>query len=345
MTNFNKLGQDYVSYASASGLLAYGTLNPQGATILSALRKQTIQSQRDQWQPLLTRDLLRLLSRLDTAFYYSARVADYLEEIRNLPGVIGELGANIPKEALCPPAQVTRNHRELGMEFESLILHSVAALDTLANLCAIHCTGCNIYDKKGRLIQIYFSNLQAALGSSVNSDARAQHLLALLSECAPTLSDIVLSIGRKTLRNHLAHETPIADLTESHFVIHWLDDGTVLRFDHEVYGMPLVASARRLIQTVSYLVTKSIAIFLAASDSPILQDNLSSALTLTRDLFEPYWTNPVISWRDYVSIDKNDPEFTVAKTESDGFTIQHVHLKPEIFEHAEPFTVNCQQRS
>lgn len=340
MTNYNKLGQEYVSYASASGLVAYGTLTPQGATILSALRQEVTQRQRGQWQLPLTHDLLRLLSRLDTVFYYSAHVANYLQEIRNLPNGTGELWANIPKEDHCPPLQITRNHKELGMEFESLILHSVAALDTLAHLCASHCTGCKIYNKKSKLIQLYFSNLLIALGNSVGSDARANHLLPLLCECEPTLNDIVLSIGRKTLRNHLAHETTIADLTESNFVIYWLENGTVLRFDHEVYGMPLVASARKLIQTASYLVTKSIAIFLAASDSPILQDNLNSALALTRDLFEPNWPNPVISWRDYVSIDENDPEFTVSKTESDGFSIQHVHLKPEIFKHAEPFTVN-----
>lgn len=340
MTNYNELGQEYVSFASASGVVAYGALTPKGATILSALHQETLQRQRGQWQPSLSRDLLRLFSRLDTVFYYSTRVAYYLQEIRNLPGGTGELGVNIPKEALCPPAQITRNHKELGMEFESLIFHSMAALDTLANLCASHCTGCNLSDTKGRLIQIYFSNVQAALGNSLSSDFRANHLLALLRECTPTLNDIVLSIGRKTLRNHLAHETPIADLTESHFVIHWLEDGSVLRFDHEVYGMPLVASARKLIQTVSYLVTKSIAIFLAASDSSILQDNLNSALALTRDLFEPYWTNPVISWRDYVSIDENDPKFTVAKTESDGFSIQNIHLQLEVFKHAEPFTLN-----
>jgi hypothetical protein len=337
MTNYNELGKEYISYLSASGLVAYGTLKPQGAAVLSALRLEAVQRQRDKWRPTLTRDLLRLLSRLDTAFYYSDRVAHYLQEIEALPGGTGALGANMPDEDFCPPLQLMRNHKELGMEFESLILHSVAALDTLANLFANHCDGCKIFNAKGKPIQIYFKDAQTALANSVASDGRAQHLLDVLNECEPTLHDTVLSIGRKTLRNNLAHEAPIADLTESNFVIDWLPDGTVLRFDHEVYGMPLVASARSLIQTVSYLVMKSVAILLVASDSTVVQADQDAALGLKRDLCEPSWRNPVISWRDYVSTNKSDPEFTVVKTEADGFIIQHLHLSPEVFKHAVPF--------
>ena len=338
MTNYNELGKEYISYASASGLVAYGTLKPQGADVLSALRQMTVQHQRGQLKPTLTRDLLRLLSRLDTVFYYSARVAHYLQEIEALPGGTGALGANMPDEDFCPPLQIMRNHKELGMEFESLILHSVAALDTLANLFAGHCDGCEILNAKGKPIQIYFKEAQAALANSVASDGRAQQLLDVLNECEPTLHDIALSIGKKTLRNHLAHEAPIADLTESNFVIDWLPDGTVLRFDHEVYGMPLVASARSLIQTVSYLVMKSVAILLVVSDSTVVQEDQEAALGLKRDLCEPSWRNPVVSWRDYVSTNKSDPEFTVVKTEADGFTIQHLNLSPEVFKHAVPFT-------
>lgn len=338
MTNYNELGQEYISYTSASGLVAYGTLMPQGAAVLSALRQDAVHRQRDKWIPALSRDLLRLLSRLDTAFYYSSRVAHYLQEIEALPGGAGSLGANVPDKDFCPPLQLTRNHKELGMEFESLILHSVAALDTVANLFADHCNGCEILNAKGKPIQIYFKDAQTALANSVPSDKRAQYLLDVLNECEPTLHDIVLSIGRKTLRNHLAHETPIADLTESNFVIDWLPDGTVLRFDHEVYGMPLVASSRSLIQTVGYLVMKSVAILLATSDSTVVQEELDAALGLVRDLCEPSWSNPVISWRGYVSTNKDDPEFTVAKTEADGFTIQHLQLSPEVFKHAVPFS-------
>lgn len=338
MTNYNELGKEYISYASASGLIAYGTLKPQGAAILSALRQETVQRQRDKWRPILTSDLLKLLSRLDTVFYYSARVAHYLQEIEALPGGTGALGDSMPEEDFCPPLQLIRNHKELGMEFESLILHSVAALDTLANLFSKHCNGCEILNTKGKPIQIYFKDARAALANSVASDARAQHLLDVLNECEPTLHNIVLSIGRKTLRNYLAHEAPIADLTESNFVIDWLPDGNVLRFDHEVYGMPLVASARTLIQSVSYLVMKSVAIFLVASDSTVVRADQDATLGLKRDLCEPSWRNPVISWRDYVSTNKSDPEFTVAKTEADGFTIQHLHLSPEVFKHAIPFT-------
>lgn len=338
MTNYNELGKEYISYVSAPGLVAYGTLQPQGAGVLSELRKKTVQRQHDKWLPTLTRDLLRLLSRLDTAFYYSSRVAHYLQEIEALPGGTGALGANVPDEDFCPPLQIIRNHKELGMEFESLILHSVAVLDTLANLFSNHCNGCKILNTNGKPIQIYFKDAQTALTNSIPSDGRAQYLLDVLNECEPTLHDIVLSIGKKTLRNHLAHETPIADLTESNFVIYWLENGTVLRFDHEVYGMPLVASARSLIQTVSYFVMKSIAILLTAPNSTIVQEDLDAVLGLARDLCEPSWNNPVISWRDYVSTNKDDPEFTVAKTETDGFTIQQLHLSPEVFKHAVSFT-------
>ena len=340
MTNYNQLGQKYVSYASASALIAYGTLQREAGAILSALHQEVIKRQRENREPLFARDLLKLLSRLDTVFYYSGKVAHFLQEIEALPKVANGLPPNMRVEDFCPPLQMIRNHKELGMEFESLIFHSVATLDTLANLFADHCRDCIVNDRNGRPVQVYFSNINAALRNSLNSDRRARYLLDVLDECAPTLGDIVLSIGRKTLRNQLAHETPIADLTESNFVIYWLEDGSVLRFDHEVYGMPLVASARKLIQTVSYLIIKSVAILLAGSDSSIIQANLDGALAISRDTFEPSWTNPVISWRAYVSDNEADPEFTVARTEPDGFSMQNVRLKPEIYKHAKAFTVN-----
>ncbi len=341
MTNYNKLGQEYISYASAPQSVAYGTLSFQCAAELSTLRQKIVGYKNSESIPILGRDLLRLLSRLDTVFYYSSRVADYLREIELLPGGIDMLGANILDKDFCPPLQITRNHRELGMEFESLILHAVATLDTLANLFAAHCCGREIPSTKakGQRRDIHFKDTRQLLENSVrfDSDGRAKYLLDVLNECELTLNDIVLSIGRKTLRNHLAHETPIADLTESHFMIYWLADGRVLRFDHEVYGMPLVASARTLIQTVTYLVMKSVAILLVTSDLTLAEEKIDVALKLKRDLCEPSWSNPVISWRSYISTNKSHPEFTVVKTNADGFVMKNVYLNPDVFEFAMPF--------
>lgn len=337
MTNYNELGQEYVTYASATGVIAYGSLTPLATEVVAAIRRQVLQKKREKWMPELIADLLKLSSRLDTVFYYSSRVANFLREIEALPAGAGAMAAGVPDAEYCPPLQLTRNHRELGMEFESLILHSVAALDTLANLFANHCHGCMVLNSKGKPVQIYFKDVLAGLTNSLPSDGRAQYLLALLNECEPTLHNIVLSIGKKTLRNQLAHEMPIADLTESNFVIHWLADGTVLRFDQEVYGMPLVASAKSLVQTVSYLVVKSTAVLLAASNASPDQAELNAVLSLSRELFDPSWANPLISWRDYISTDPSDPEFTVSKSEADGFVIQNVRLRPEVFKHAMPF--------
>jgi hypothetical protein len=105
-----------------------------------------------------------------------------------------------------------------------------------------------------------------------------------------------------------------------------------------LFSVSLVASARSLIQTASYLVVKSVAIMLSASAAPVDQGKLDAALALTRDICEPTWSNPFVSWREYLSTDNDDPEFTVAKTEADGFTIQNLHLSPEIFKHAVPFS-------
>lgn len=337
MTNYNELGQEYISYASAPQLVAYGTLSFQCAAVLSALRQEVVDYKNSESIPVLVSDLLRLLSRLDTVFYYSSRVADYLKEIELLPRGTGVLGADVPDKDFCPPLQITRNHKELGMEFESLILHAVAALDNLANLFAAHCGGCEILNVKGKRVQVYFKDARRLLENSMRFDKRAKYLLEVLNECESTLNDIVLSIGRKTLRNHLAHETPIADLTESHFMIYWLADGRVLRFDHEVYGMPLVASARTLIQTVTYLVMKSVAILLVTPDLTLAKEKIDVALKLKRDLCEPSWSNPVVSWRSYISTNKSHPEFTVVKTNADGFVMKNVYLNPDVFEFAMPF--------
>ena len=75
MTNYNELGQEYISYASAPQLVAYGTLSFQCAAVLSALRQEVVDYKNSESIPVLVSDLLRLLSRLGTVFYYSSRVA------------------------------------------------------------------------------------------------------------------------------------------------------------------------------------------------------------------------------------------------------------------------------
>jgi hypothetical protein len=332
VTNYNQVGQEYVSHFAAFSEVAYGTLQLQGSGLLDHLRKVTV----GRGDAPLPTDLLKLLTRLETVFYYSSRIAIYVGEIAKLPSSAKKLLTPEAASDFSPPLQLTRNHKELGMEFESLILHSVAALDTLANVCAAHCKDCKSFNGKGNEIQIYFSNLKSALQNSLAVDARASHLIQLIDECEPALENIVLSIGRKTLRNQIAHEAPIQDLTNSNFVIYWLDDGRVLRFDHDVYEMPLVASSRNLAWTMAYLVVKATTIFLSLSEKGHVDKALEDAMAVGRSIFEPSWPNPFIHWRQFLSNNSADPEFTVTRTNADGVTITNVRLKPTVLEHAVP---------
>jgi hypothetical protein len=335
VTNFNEAGKGYVSYALRLGNPGYGVLGENAANYLEAVRQGVAEEIRRAPGNPLYQSLFKLLNRLNTVLYYSGKVAAYLSEIYALPQNAPRLPNGSPAPDMTPPMHMLRNHVELGMEFETLVLHSVAALDTLSNVCAEHCVNCRLTNSAGKPIQPYFSNLKEALQQSQHSDIRSEHLFSMMCEVGPLLSDIVLSVGRKTLRNHLAHESNIPDLTESNFVIHWLENGRVLRLDHEVYGIPLIASARNLTWSVSYLLLRSVGILLARTAQGALLSDYHWAWDVGRPFFEPAWENRLISWRSYLSDKPDAIALTVARTNESGFRLENVNLSPAILELAE----------
>jgi hypothetical protein len=148
---------------------------------------------------------------------------------------------------------------------------------------------------------------------------------------------MILSIGRKTVRNFVAHQGSIQELTGSNFGIYWLADGKVLRFDQDIYELPLVETVRTIVWTTAYLVSKTSALFLGWDrKGPLPGRPLAHHWTATRDVFEPTWESHFLPWRDYLSTKADDPEFTVSRATESGVTLEQVRLRPDVFALAVP---------
>jgi len=340
--DYNKKDEQYVSYVfgKESG---YGVLRPAAQKFLIDFRRLVAERLKANAADPLAKDLSKLLSRAETVLFYSSKIAERLGGVERLPEVTPEVAARVPASDLTPPAMMISPQRELGMEFESLVLHALAGLDTLANVISDHCVDSKRYNNKGKEIQAYFSELKIALQQSQQSDIRSEYLFGMMCECENLLQDIVLPAnGRKTLRNHIAHEATTADLIDSNFVVHWLPDGRVLRLDCEVYGMPLVETARSLTWTTAYMLLRSVGIFLGrtANGAVLLGE---WAWKCGRPGFEPAWHHTLVSWKEYLSDDPNHPFLSVAWTNEAAFGIDNMHLKPEILDRATPFGISLRQ--
>ena len=319
MTNFNKLGKEYLYVAFAPPETGYGVLREKALNFLKLLEQEINFRATGKSLDLTLVGLSKVLSRLRAVLYCSSRVRFFANEIEHI----------VPESGM-----VVRNHKELGFEFESLIFHAVATLDSLAALLSKICVDCKLFDKNGNTVQIYFSNLKKALQNSQASDVRAQYLFQLITECESGLSDTVLSVGRKTLRNQLAHQNPIPDLSGSNFIIYRLDDNRLLRFDQDVYGLPLLATARNITWIVTYVVLKSVAIILTKTAQGALVGHLNKEWQVGKVFFEPQWEIGFVGWKDFISKDGKGSTFSVSKCEASGFRIVNHVLNKSVLDHA-----------
>lgn len=321
MTNFNEQGKQYQFVAIAPPPRGYGMLRSDVLALVASVEGEVSSRLKANDNDTVANGAGRLIDRLNAVLYHASGVKKHQLEIEKIAPNKGE--------------SAMRNHKELGFDFEALVFQAVASLDSLAVFLESHLSACEVKNAKGKKQQIYFSNLDQALSNSVPLDARASYILKTIVACKTDLENIILSVGRKTLRNQIAHEKPIPELSESHFVIYGLGDGLVLRFDQDVYEMPLIGSGIKLVKILSFILIMAALIMLTIDQSGKKSASLQNRLGLQKDFFIPNWENGFANWRDFIPVclEAYEPDtFTVFKAERNVFRMDNIQLSKRIYD-------------
>jgi hypothetical protein len=294
-TDYNEAGEryQYTAVGKGPGEATSRVLRPTALQFYEELEKAV----RDR---LRSNDAIALpafacLQRFLSFLYYSRQFADNTSALYRLTPPPGSLlGAGLD---------------EACMAFESLLFHGRAALDRLSFFVAaqVH-----------RQSADKFSKLANVLANFSDKDPRASRARGCISDSLPYLEGLVLDTEDSSLRSALIHRRSIGEITTTAFTVHSLEDGRVLRFDHEIQRRPLVHSAQRLSQAVAYVVLNTLGAYI----------NLGSGIAI--DQCRPAWDNLTVCFTEYVDPDRAGPRFSVVKMLPDGFRIHTEHLRVEV---------------
>jgi hypothetical protein len=131
MTNYNEAGQQYELLAAAAPWAGYGMLRPGGVAHVNGIRGEIQARLKSDPKDAGAATVSRLLDRLDGVLYHCHNALEYVREIGLLPK-----GSSFVPAGAAPPMMLMRNHRELGIECESILFHAAAALDSMSNMIA-----------------------------------------------------------------------------------------------------------------------------------------------------------------------------------------------------------------
>ncbi len=182
--DYNEKGKEYERFAYADPKpKGYGVLNEKAEYFYSALYREIATRLQTSPSSVFLSDLDSCLNRLGGMLFQSSRIAKHLEDLKGLPLNLKTLHPEMPIQPI-PPLALCHPHKELAIDFESLLFHAVATLDHLAVVIADHCIDCKAPPKKdGKPGDMYFSKLKSALARSQSSDVRSEHLFRLICEC------------------------------------------------------------------------------------------------------------------------------------------------------------------
>jgi len=294
-TDYNEAGEryQYTAVGKGAGEATYRVLRPTALQFYEELEKAV--RDRIRSNDAISLPAFACLQRFQSFLYYSRLFADNTSALYRLTPPPGSLvGAGLD---------------EACVVFESLLFHGRAALDRLSFFVAAQVHRQNV-DK--------FSKLANVLANFSDKDPRASRTRGFISDSLPYLEGIVLDTEDSSLRSALVHRRSIGEITTTAFTVHSLKDGKVLRFDHELQRRPLVHSAQRLNQAITYAVLNTLGTYI----------NLGSGIAI--DQCRPAWDNLTVCFTEYVDPGKAGPRFSVVKMLPDGFRIHTEHLRPEV---------------
>ncbi|WP_218185634.1 hypothetical protein, partial [Salidesulfovibrio brasiliensis] len=162
---------------------------------------------------------------------------------------------------------------------------------------------------------------------------RCVELLRVLQEVMPRLVKTVISHDNETsLRNIIAHRASSPEILEAGFSLNWPEQDTLLAFDVEIGGFPLIGTIRELAGAIPYYIMDSLRVLLGASAEDCKLRDWSDRVAFTEADFEPVWVNPFIHYSSYIDPDKNGPIVSIVRWTPGGFRPHQQHLKEEVFD-------------
>ena len=335
MTDYNEPGKEYLAYSAPFGeRFDSGVFSDQPYEFLKFINDELSKriNRKNSNEIEMLSKLNGCMNRLKSFLFCSKRLMDHAIQITSYPYELENLSKAakviqfVEKPDFSPPGELRIDSFETGADFESMIFHGGATLDKLAQFVSQESQNpCN-----------HYSQLEIKLREAQQNDIRAEHMFRAVNECKSLLTGILLGVPNKgALRNKLIHESSLFELTKMIFVIHWLEDGSVLRFDHEIFDYPLLGTTWSLTNVVTYLVMKAAALYLGRTAQGAIFQEFHHAWQINRGLFTPKFDNPIIHFSKYKDPEGIGPIFSVGKTLTNGFTIDSYHIKQEVFHLAE----------
>jgi hypothetical protein len=242
--------------------------------------------------------------------------------------------------------------------FESLLMHSQALVDKLSiyvqkykiygssdenllfqdeikeQIDAKTITNPSNFTATGRMKKnkyFYFSNMTDMIKQLHTNNPSDQVYNIINSEINNNIlkiQDLIVSCGRKTLRNKVVHEESLITLSDNVFVAYRTDKGKIIKFDSPIIDdyPPFIESYERLLTSIPELAINII--------SALINEKYSKSLSVNNRLSFA-WINTFIDYRKYiVESDSMDEKIKLNtfQLHQDGFTLQDFYyIKRKLF--------------
>jgi hypothetical protein len=346
MTNYNEGGVAYVTYGqnTAHGIGGYmpepavaARLNLTAALLADAADPAT-----HDW----ISHYLGTLHHLDGVLLAVETIAEQVDYLRNhllspepcllFPKIIVKREGHIGS---ChqPPALIGISTKRLEIEVETLLLKATGTLERIAQLI----------DFQFRLGGVrYFKDIVNRLRTRPENP-QCKLIIDLIAETNPTFIKTILADPetRDCLRNAIAHRASSPELMDKGFSINWLEGGSLLAFDAELDGLPLLASVRELAKAMPYFTLQCIKTLLELAPEQSHAKAWSKGNAFTQAFFEPTWSNPFLHYSSLISPDDTGPLVSLLRWLPGGIQTHQRHLVPEVFSMAtKPVTAEAAQQ-
>lgn len=332
MTDYNELGVEYTVYKQQAACRVGGYM-PEGALtalqgVVAALHADAAEQAYHPW----IRQYLGALHHLDGFLLAIETIVDHIDYLRqNLLSpepcllfpktIVKREGQGGP---LQPPALIGISTQRLEFEVETLLLKTAAILERIAKLIDFQCGLGGVW---------LFKGLKEKLEARPD-DQQCTAILNLITDVTPVFTKTILADPdtKGCLRNAIAHEASSPELMDKGFTINWLADGSVLAFDAELDGIPLIATVREIARTTPFFVLQCIKILLERAPEGSNSKTWSSVPDFSQELFEPTWKNPFLHFSSLIDPEELGPRVSLFRLLPGGFVPHQRHLLPAVLE-------------
>lgn len=183
---------------------------------------------------------------------------------------------------------------------------------------------------KSRIEKAYYTNLPNRLKQV--DDSESNELLLIYNECREYFDGILLNwkYSSNTIRNLLAHNKSIMDLGNDLFCIYkWGNEK--LYIDHNINTFPIVGTSKKIIESITYCITKMLSILANYSYSEVKNKKLVYISYKTYDFtcYDVFWKNNYVNHLDYI-YDKDKDDISDTRTFSFTETTDFHHVLNEV---------------